>query len=79
MKVQKKNLLCVANAMKYLKLIRNIYNTIMKNTNQKKKSRHKNRASHGLKITDMTAKVDPNTVKITDYRAGVKISFAIEY
>jgi hypothetical protein len=31
---------------------------------------------HGLEITDMTAKVDPNTGKITEYRAGVKISSA---
>jgi hypothetical protein len=29
--------------MKYLKQTQNIYNTIMKDTNQKKKSRHKNR------------------------------------
>jgi hypothetical protein len=28
---------------------------------------------------DMTAKVDPNTGKITEYRAGVKISFAVEH
>jgi dodecin len=27
---------------------------------------------HGLEITDMTAKVHPNTGKITEYRAGVK-------
>jgi dodecin len=33
----------------------------------------------GLEITDMTAKVDPNTGKITEYRAGVKISFAVEH
>jgi dodecin len=33
---------------------------------------------HGLEITDMTAKVDPNSGKINDYRAGVKISFAVE-
>jgi hypothetical protein len=30
-------------------------------------------------VTDMTAKVDPNTGKITEYRAGVKISFAVEH
>jgi hypothetical protein len=29
--------------MKYLKATRNICNTIMRNTNQKKKSKHKNR------------------------------------
>jgi len=34
---------------------------------------------HGLEIADMTAKVDPNTGKITEYRAGVKISFAVEH
>ena len=33
----------------------------------------------GLEITDMTAKIDPNTGKITTYRAGVKISFAVEH
>jgi flavin-binding protein dodecin len=34
---------------------------------------------HELEIIDMTAKVDPNTGKITEYRAGVKISFAVEH
>jgi dodecin len=34
---------------------------------------------HGLEITDMTAKVDPNTGKITEYRSSVKISFAVEH
>ena len=34
---------------------------------------------HGLEIIDMTAKVDPNTGKITEYPAGVKISFAVEH
>jgi dodecin len=33
---------------------------------------------HGLEITDMTAKVDPNSGKISEYRAAVKISFAVE-
>jgi hypothetical protein len=35
---------------------------------------------HGLEITDMTAKVNPDTDtgKISEYRAGVKISFAVE-
>jgi dodecin len=33
---------------------------------------------HGVEITDMTAKVDPNAGKIDEYRAGVKISFAVE-
>ena len=27
---------------------------------------------HGVEITDMTAKVDPNTGKITEYRAAGK-------
>jgi hypothetical protein len=27
----------------------------------------------------MTAKVDPNTDKIIEYRAGVKISFGVEH
>jgi dodecin len=33
----------------------------------------------GLEITDMTAKVDPNTGRITNYRAAVKIAFGIEH
>ena len=33
---------------------------------------------HGLEIIDMTAKVDPNTDKIINYRAGAKISFGVE-
>ena len=33
----------------------------------------------GLEITDMTAKVDPNTNKITQYRAAVKIAFGVEH
>jgi hypothetical protein len=37
-----KNLLCVANAMKYLKQTQNIYNTIMKDTNLMINSKHKN-------------------------------------
>jgi dodecin len=36
-------------------------------------------AIHGVEITDMTAKVDPNSGNITEYRAGVKISFAVEH
>jgi flavin-binding protein dodecin len=32
-----------------------------------------------VEITDMTAKVDPNTGKIIEYRAAVKISFALEH
>ncbi len=34
---------------------------------------------HGVEIIDMTAKVDPNTGKIMEYRAGVKISFSVEH
>jgi flavin-binding protein dodecin len=33
----------------------------------------------GLEITDMTAKADPNTSKITQYRAAVKIAFGVEH
>ena len=33
----------------------------------------------GLEVTDMTAKVDPNTGRITQYRAAVKISFGVEH
>jgi hypothetical protein len=33
----------------------------------------------GVEVTDMTAKVDPNTGKITQYRAAVKISFGVEH
>jgi dodecin len=33
----------------------------------------------GIEVTDMTAKVDPNTGKITQYRAAVKISFGVEH
>jgi flavin-binding protein dodecin len=32
----------------------------------------------GLEITDRTAQVDPNTNKITQYRADVKISFDVQ-
>ncbi len=34
---------------------------------------------HGIEIIDMTAKVDPNSGKITEYRAGVKIAFGVEH
>ena len=33
----------------------------------------------GLEITDMTAKVDPNTGRITQYRAAIKLSFGVEH
>jgi dodecin len=32
---------------------------------------------HGIEITDMTARVDPDTGKIMEYRVGVKISFGV--
>jgi dodecin len=34
---------------------------------------------HGIEVTDMTAKVDPNTGKITKYRACVKLSFGVQH
>ena len=34
---------------------------------------------HGIEIIDMTAKVDPNSGKITQYRAAVKVAFGIEH
>jgi flavin-binding protein dodecin len=33
----------------------------------------------GIEVVDMTAKVDPTTSKITQYRACVKIAFGIEH
>jgi dodecin len=33
----------------------------------------------GVEITDMTAKVDPNTGRITQYRAAVKIAFGVKH
>ena len=33
----------------------------------------------GLEVTDMTAKVDPNSGMINQYRAAVKISFGVEH
>jgi dodecin len=33
----------------------------------------------GVEISDMTAKVDPNTGRITQYRASVKIAFGVEH
>jgi flavin-binding protein dodecin len=37
------------------------------------------RGIRGIEITDMTAKVDPNSGKIAEYRACVKLSFGIEH
>jgi flavin-binding protein dodecin len=34
---------------------------------------------HGIEVTDMTAKVDPNSGNITEYRTSVKISFGVEH
>ena len=32
---------------------------------------------HGIEVKDMTATVDTNTGKISQFRAGVKVSFGI--
>jgi flavin-binding protein dodecin len=37
------------------------------------------RGIRGVEITDMTAKVDPNSGKITEYRACIKLSFGVEH
>jgi flavin-binding protein dodecin len=34
---------------------------------------------HGIEIIDMTAKVDPNSGKIIQYRAAVKVAFGVEH
>jgi flavin-binding protein dodecin len=41
-----------------------------------KKSLH---GIHGIEVKDMTATVDTNTGKITQFRAGVKVSFGVEH
>ena len=33
----------------------------------------------GLEVVDMTAKVDPNTGNITQYRTAVKVVFGVEH
>lgn len=33
----------------------------------------------GLEVNDITAKVDPSTGRITEYRVGVKIAFGVEH
>jgi dodecin len=33
----------------------------------------------GVEITDMTAKVDPNTGNITEYHTGIKVAFGVEH
>ena len=32
----------------------------------------------GIELTDMTARVDPNTGKISEYHSTVKISFGVD-
>ncbi len=32
----------------------------------------------GLEVNDITAKVDPSSGKITEYKVGVKIAFGVE-
>lgn len=44
--------------------------------NEAKKTIH---VIHGVEVVDMTAKVDPHSGNITEYRAGVKISFGVEH
>ena len=34
---------------------------------------------HGIEVTDMTAKVDPNSGNITEYHTAVKIAFGVEH
>ncbi len=33
----------------------------------------------GLEVNDITAKVDPNSGKITEYKLAVKIAFGVEH
>ncbi|MFL6376743.1 MAG: dodecin family protein [Nitrososphaeraceae archaeon] len=33
----------------------------------------------GVEITDMTAKVDPNSGNITEYHTGIKVAFGVEH
>lgn len=33
----------------------------------------------GLEVTNKTAKVDPQSGRITEYKAGVKIAFGVEH
>ena len=33
----------------------------------------------GIELTDMTARVDPNTGKIAEYHSTVKIAFGVEH
>ena len=36
------------------------------------------RGIHGIKVRDITAKIDSKTGKIRQYRVGIKLSFGIE-
>ncbi|MGC1131176.1 MAG: dodecin family protein [Nitrososphaeraceae archaeon] len=33
----------------------------------------------GIEVTDMTAKIDPNTGKIIEYHTTIKIAFGVEH
>jgi dodecin len=33
---------------------------------------------HAMEVLDMTAKVDPNTGNVKEYRVGVKLAFGVE-
>ena len=33
----------------------------------------------GIELTDMTARVDPNTGKISEYHSTIKIAFGVEH
>jgi dodecin len=44
--------------------------------NEAKKTIH---GIHGIEVKDMTAKVDPNDGRITEYRTSVKLSFGVEH
>ena len=44
-----------------------------------KKPRRQHIGITGVEIGDMTAKVDPNSGNITEYRTAVKIAFGVEH
>jgi flavin-binding protein dodecin len=33
---------------------------------------------HAIEVLDMTAKVDPNTGNVKEYRVGIKLAFGVE-
>lgn len=37
------------------------------------------REIRGIEVTDMTARIDPATGKISQYRTAVKLSFGVEH